>query len=1154
MQPTAFSLDLPSTTQQLPYAKLPISGTALSLTHTALAYHIPLFVIVASPEEAIQLQRACQFFNPTLPCFIFPAWETLPYDHFSPHQEIVSQRLLTLKHLPELTEGIVIAPIHTLLERLAPKSYLAEQVFSLAKGQKFHWQTMRAQCQLGGYRSVHQVTLPGEYAVRGSLFDIFPSGAKHPFRIDLFGDEIDSIKAFDPETQRSFAEVSTIELLPAHEFPLNEAGVKNFRQNFREQFSVNPANCPLYESISRFEAAAGIEYYLALFFDHTASIFDYLPSNTLTVAPNNWPLIAKEQWQNIHARYEQLSHDVTRPILPSNQVFLSIDDLHHALKKFSGYVWVDPQHATTKQLKYLKTLPLDPLPDLHMQAHLADPLAKLRTMLAQNTSRTVLFCAETQGRLENFLTLLKPLADTIQPIHDWQNFTTQIGKTAHYITVAPLEAGCMLGHTALIIPEAALLGNQVMQSRKRKSRHFDSDLMIRNLAELCPGDPIVHIDHGIGRYQGLEILHIGDHEGEFLKILYDGGNVYVPVGNMHLISRYNGVDTEHAPLHRLGGDAWEKAKRKAAEQVRDVAAELLTLYAARAAQKGFSHSKPDEHYHAFAAAFPFAETQGQTDAIHAVLQNMTAEKPMDRLICGDVGFGKTEVAMRAAFLAVQSGTQVVILVPTTLLAAQHYESFCNRFAKWPIKIAVLSRFQNAGEQKKILAELATGHIDIIIGTHKLLSPSLCLHHLGLLVIDEEHRFGVRQKEALKKWRTHVDTLTMTATPIPRSLNMAMAAMRDLSIIASPPAKRLAIKTFVREWDWPLVREAIQREIARGGQVYFLHNEVASIERMADELRTLVPQARVEVAHGQLHERSLEQMMADFYHQRFNVLVCSTIIETGIDVPNANTIIIHRADKFGLAQLHQLRGRVGRSHHQAYAYLFTPPPALLSVDAKKRLEAIESLEELGAGFMLATHDLEIRGAGELLGENQSGHIQAIGYTLYTELLDRTIKAMQKGALPNDPISLLRSDQTSEIELQLPAFIPDQYIPDINLRLIFYKRMAMAENESALRELKIELIDRFGVLPTAAENLFKQMQLKWILKKLGIKRIEANSISGRIEFLDNTAIDPRRIIALIQTKPKEFKLEGPNRLKFFWPNEIVAEQRIAAVEKLLVSFGD
>ncbi len=1136
------------------YVNIPLSAKAYFLSAEAQCSKHPIVIFTTSAQEAHDFEHACHFFAPTLECFIFPSWETLAYDHFSPHESIISERLSAFKKLPHLKNAIVIVQIATLLQRVAPTDYLNHYIFSLKVGHKIDREKLRFQLTNAGYHSVNQVSLPGEYAFRGSIIDIFPTGATEPFRCDLFDDEIESIKIFDPETQLSSKNLKNFELLPAHEFPLNEEGIKLFRENFREAFTVNPTTCSVYQAISQGETPPGIEYFLPLFFHHTVSLFDYLPKETILSYSNDLAKVIEQEWRHIEERYDQLAHDVTRPILPPKKLFLTLDEVNAALKKFTISEWVNRAPvAITSSLPVVsgaECISLDywPLPDLLMQADTSSALAKLQFYLQQFSFEKILFCAESLGRRENLLGLLKPLFPDLKLIESWQEFFEE-KKVGTYVGIAQLTEGFRYQEKWAILPEAALFGIQQTQTRRKYSKHFDTELMIRNLAELAVGNPVVHIDHGVGRYQGLEILTVGGHEAEFLKLAYDGGNLYIPVSNLHLISRYTGLDPEHAPLHRLGTDQWQKAKAKAATQVRDVAAELLNVYAVRAARKGFRYSPPDEHYYQFVATFPFEETIDQKTAIEAVIADMTSEKPMDRLICGDVGFGKTEVAMRAAFLAAQSGKQTAILVPTTLLAQQHFENFSDRFAKWPIRLDYLSRFRTPKEQQGVLEKLTTGNIDIIIGTHKLLQNHIHFSDLGLLILDEEHRFGVRQKEALKKWRVNVDVLTMTATPIPRTLNMAMADVRDLSIIATPPPKRLAIKTFIREFDWPLVREAIMRENLRGGQVYFLHNEVSTIENMAQELRTLLPEARIVVAHGQMHERELERVMADFYHQRFNVLVCSTIIETGIDVPNANTIIINRADKFGLAQLHQLRGRVGRSHHQAYAYLFTPPLKSLSSDAQQRLEAIGSLEDLGAGFMLATHDLEIRGAGQLLGEEQSGNIQGVGFSLYMELLNRTVKAMQKGTLPEEIDNLSWRSDTCELELNVPAFIPDYYLNDVNHRLIFYKKMSSAQDLISLNEIKIELIDRFGLLPPQTQNLFDQMQLKLQADALGIQRIEVSSKGGRIEFTKTPKVDGAKIIRLIQLHPHEYKMEGPTRLRFIWKKEVDAEKRIAVISALL-----
>lgn len=1125
------------------YTNLP--GTSLTFVLSQAAKHSngPLLLIADSVLEAQRWQEECRFFAPELPCLLFPAWETLPYDVFSPHQDIISERLRTLQQLPLLTKGIIISPISTLLQRLAPVDYLAGQVFLLAKGEKFSLVQMRERLVKAGYHAVSQVSLPGEYAVRGSIFDIFPTGSEQPYRIDLFDDEVDSIRGFDPETQRSSDQVDKIQLLPAHEFPLTEEGIKFFRGKWRETFSHNPNDCSVYQAVSHGESAPGLEYYLPLFFEKTASLFDYLPNATIIFSKEKLIACAESEWQEVRDRYEQRRHDISRPILTPVEIYLAIDELFGAIKKFSQLKLVAPESE-----KQAIDFAVQALPSIAAETHQVEPFRRLKNFIDEHSDARILFCAETSGRREALLEMLKPQNLMPKVVDSWQEFVGSSVELA--LVVANLEQGFILppAEKLILIPEGALLGTHIVQARRRRAKDFDAELVIRNLTELTIGAPIVHVDHGVGRYQGLTTLEVGGVEAEFLKLTYEDSQLYVPVANLHLISRYSGGDVDHAPLHRLGSDQWQKAKRKAAEQVRDVAAELLTIYAKRAAREGFKYQCPQEQYQLFAAGFPFEETIDQERAIEAVMQDMVSAKPMDRLICGDVGFGKTEVAMRAAFLAVHSGKQVAILVPTTLLAQQHYENFCDRFANWPIKIDVMSRFRTAKQQQELLANLKNGNVDIVIGTHKLLQEDVVFHDLGLVIIDEEHRFGVRQKERLKSLRSEVDILTMTATPIPRTLNMAMSDLRDLSIIATPPARRLAVKTFVREFDWPLIREAIQREILRGGQVYFLHNMVETIENMAEELRKLVPEARIIVGHGQLHERDLERVMIDFHHQRFNVLVCSTIIETGIDIPNANTIIINRADKFGLAQLHQLRGRVGRSHHQAYAYLLTGASKALTADAKKRLEAIAALEDLGVGFMLATHDLEIRGAGELLGENQSGQMQAVGYSLYMEMLHRAVKALQEGKLPDFDMT---AEADTEIDLQIPALIPENYVGDVNLRLTLYKRLSIAQDGEALKELRVEFIDRFGLLPPATQNLFDLMQLKLQAKGLGIKKIEASTQGGRIEFIEQPSIDPMKILMLIQLKPKQFKFDGPKRLKFFWQVE-TAKERLDKLTEILKGF--
>jgi transcription-repair coupling factor (superfamily II helicase) len=1124
------------------FGNLPGSSLALVISNIAREQRGVVLVITNDMLSANRLEQALEFFAPEMPLLSFPDWETLPYDSFSPHQDIVSQRLLTLSRLPSLTQGILIVSITTLLQRVAPQQYIAGSSFNLNKGDKINLADMRRRLEHSGYRCVNQVIEHGEFAVRGSILDLFPTGSALPYRIDLFDDEVDTLRTFDPDTQRSHETVEKINLLPAREFPLTDAAITHFRQNWREQFAGNPAACPIYQDVSQGFAPAGVEYYLPLFFDNTEMLLDYLPGNSMIVRVENIEQQGERFWTEINERYEQNRHDITRPILTPNKIYLPLNDLFGALKQFNQiYLQTEPYAEGAGKINFNT----QKLPDLTLNYKAEQPLNSLANYLQQAPDHRVLFCAESAGRREVLNDLLKNIHIQLAPINSWQEFLQ--GQQTIGITVAPLEQGVMLPDLKMIIiAEPELFGQQVMQKRRRRIKSFDSDAIVRNLAELNLGSPVVHLDHGVGRYVGLQTINVGDVLREFVTLEYaNNDKLYVPVASLHLISRYSGVDMEHAPINRLGTDQWEKAKRKAAEQVSDVAAELLDVYARRAARKGHAFTKPDNNYAAFAAGFPFEETPDQQQAINEVLADMASEKPMDRLICGDVGFGKTEVAMRAAFMAVHDGRQVAILVPTTLLAQQHYQTFKDRFADWPVQIEVVSRFRTAQEQKNILEKVQLGAVDILIGTHKLIQKDVKFHNLGLLIIDEEHRFGVQQKEKLKALRSEVDILTMTATPIPRTLNMAMSGLRELSIIATPPARRLSIKTFVRERNTSLIREAIMRELLRGGQIYFLHNEVQTIEKIANEIAALVPEARVGIAHGQMHERELERVMADFYHNRFNVLVCTTIIETGIDVPSANTIIIDRADKFGLAQLHQLRGRVGRSHHQAYAYLMTPNKKSMTADALKRLDAISSLEDLGAGFTLATHDLEIRGAGELLGEEQSGNMQAIGFSLYMELLDRAVAALKSGKMPDLTKSF---EQGAEIDLQMTALIPEDYLPDVHTRLMLYKRIASAADEEALRDLQVEMIDRFGLLPQPVKNLFAVTELKLTSKPLGIRKIEVSANGGRIEFTEKPNIDPTKIIKLIQTQSKIYKLDSKQRLHFTWP-ETPPEKRFEKINELL-----
>ena len=1130
---------MPAASGKQTWGNLP--GAALSLAIAEAASNAERFTLLltADSQSAERLQDELAFFAPGLPVLHFPDWETLPYDVFSPHQDIISQRIAALYRLPELTHGVLVVPITTALHRLAPKRFLLGSSLVLDIGQKLDVEQMRTRLEAAGYRCVDTVYEHGEFAVRGALIDLFPMGSALPYRIDLFDDEIETLRTFDPENQRSIDKVESIRLLPAREFPVRKESVTGFRARFRERFDVDFRRCPIYQDLSTGITPAGIEYYLPLFFDETSTLFDYLPEDTQVFSLPGIEQAAEHFWKDVRSRYEDRRVDPERPLLPPAELFIPVEDCFAHLKSWPRVV-VSQDDVETGIGR--ERFPASRFPELAIDAKASEPLGALRRFLDEFPGR-VLFTAESAGRREVLLELLARLKLRPQEVGGWPEFVDSKERLA--ITIAPLDDGLLLQDVALIA-ESPLFGQRIMQRRRREKGRDAGENVIKNLTELREGAPVVHIDHGVGRYQGLVTLEIEGQAAEFLMLQYaEEAKLYVPVSSLHLIARYTGSDDALAPLHRLGSETWQKAKRKAAEQVRDVAAELLDIYARRAAREGHAFADPQVDYETFSAGFPFEETPDQQAAIEAVRSDMLAPKPMDRLICGDVGFGKTEVAMRAAFIAVHSGKQVAVLVPTTLLAQQHYNSFRDRFADWPVRVEVMSRFKSAKEIQAAVQELAEGKVDILIGTHKLLQDDVKFTNLGLVIIDEEHRFGVRQKEQLKALRSEVDILTLTATPIPRTLNMAVAGMRDLSIIATPPARRLSVRTFVMEQQDAVIKEALLRELLRGGQVYYLHNDVKTIEKCAADIAALVPEARIGVGHGQMRERELEQVMGDFYHKRFNVLIASTIIETGIDVPSANTIIIERADKFGLAQLHQLRGRVGRSHHQAYAYLLTPPRKAMTDDAQKRLEAIANAQDLGAGFVLATHDLEIRGAGELLGDGQSGQIQAVGFTLYMEMLERAVKSIQKGEQPNldQPLG-----GGPEINLRLPALIPEDYLPDVHARLILYKRIANATEEDGLKELQVEMIDRFGLLPEPTKNLVRLTLLKLHAEKLGITKIDAGPQGGRIEFAADTSVDPMVLIKLIQSQPKRYKFEGATVFKFQVPMER-PEERFNTLEALL-----
>ena len=1132
--------DLPIPSQQgqrRDWSGLLGAAEPLAIAEAAQRHAGPVLAVAGTPQQAAALQESLAFFLGDSGSVLgFPDWETLPYDTFSPHQEIISERLAALYRLPELASGVLVVPASTLMHRLPPRGWVEGRTLLLSVGDRLDIEGMRQRLDAGGYRCVSEVGEPGEFAVRGALLDLYPMGGETPYRVDLFDDEVESLRCFDPETQRTTERVEAIELLPARELPTDGDGITRFRQAFRAEFEGDPSRSHLYRSVSEGRLPGGIEYYLPLFFEQTATLFDYLPEGTLACRLPGADDAAQGFWRQIEHRHEQRQGDMDRPPLPPRRMFIDPDELRAGLNR-------RPQIVLHHEAGPGTAADVHELPELAARAQAERPLARLEAFRAEHDGR-VLFTAESPGRRQGLQERLARAGIEAQQVAGWQAFLEQGPRTA--ITVAPLETGARIGDVALV-PESALYGERARQSRRRRSSAAtDPASVIRDLSDLREGAPVVHEDHGVGRYVGLQSLEAGGVTTEFLTLEYAGGDrLYVPVSALDRISRYTGADADEAPQHRLGSDQWEKARRRAAKRARDVAAELLDLYARRQARSGDACQFDTEAYEAFTAGFPFEETPDQQAAIEAVLADLRSDQPMDRVVCGDVGFGKTEVAMRAAFAGVQAGRQVAMLVPTTLLVQQHHQNFADRFADWPVRIEALSRFSGKRGNEKALQRIADGEADIVIGTHKLLGSDVKFNNLGLVIIDEEQRFGVRQKERLKRLRAEVDVLTLTATPIPRTLNMSLAGIRDLSIIATPPERRLAVKTFVHEWDSALIREACQREMQRGGQVYFLYNDVATIERTANQLEELLPEARIGIAHGQMRERELEQVMLDFYHQRFDVLVCTTIIESGIDIPTANTIIIHRADRFGLAQLHQLRGRVGRSHHRAYAYLLAPPHSAMTTDAVKRLEAISQHEDLGVGFALASHDLEIRGAGELLGDEQSGQIQEVGFNLYHQLLQRAIEDLKQGREPAPEAEL---ETGVEVDLRLPALLPSDYLPDVHTRLVQYKRISSAASDAELEELQVEMIDRFGLLPDAARNLFRVHSIKLRAAELGIRKLEAHASGVLIQFGNAPQVDPARLVALVQQEPGRYRLDNQQRLHL--SAELTeAEARFRAVEDLL-----
>ncbi len=1100
------------------------SATALALAEAARSDQKLYVVVTDAARELARLAAELGFFaGADLPLLTFPDWEVLPYDLFSPHPDIISARLRTLYELPRLTHGCLIVAADTLMQRLPPRQYVQARAFQLSRGERLDLEPFRARLTDAGYASVSQVRSPGEFAVRGSLFDVFPMGAAEPLRIDLFDDQIEAIRRFDPDTQRSLEPIEQVRLLPAREVPLDAEAVKEFRRRFRIRFEGDPTRSSLYRSVSEGLAPAGLEFYLPLFFEATATLFDHLPANAVIVRHAALPEALARAWRDIESRYEERRHDIERPVLAPAELFLEPAALAAALARFASITLAgETEAAEAAPGRDFATL--EP-PELRIDTRAERPLERLEGFLESFAGRA-LIAADSPGRREVLLELLRAHGHAVERVAGWDAFLA--GRAPLSLTVAADLAGLSLAAPPLaIIAESQLFGARAPQERRRARAAADPEAILRDLQDLTPGAPVVHEQYGVGRYVGLQPMEVAGEAGEFLVLEYLGGDrIYVPVQSLHLVTRYTGAASESAPLHKLGTDQWARARRRAAEQIRDVAAELLDLYARRKAQRGLQLTFSEADYRTFAAAFPFDETADQADAIAQVLADLKSERPMDRIVCGDVGFGKTEVAMRAAFAAVQSGKQVAVLAPTTLLAQQHLTNFRDRFADWPVRIEGLSRFGNAKETRATLEGIEHGAVDIVIATHRLLHTHARFKDLGLLIVDEEQRFGVRDKERLQALRANVHVLTLTATPIPRTLNMALGGLRDLSLITTPPAERLAIKTFVIEWHGPTLREAALRELRRGGQIYFVHNEIRTIEKVAAEVRQLIPEASVRIGHGQMRERDLEQLMVDFYHRRFDLLLCTTIIESGIDVPTANTIIIDRADHMGLAQLHQLRGRVGRSHHRAYAYLIAPPRRALSGDAAKRLEAIESMEELGAGFALATHDLEIRGAGELLGEAQSGQMSEIGLALYLDLLEEAVAALKAG---REPVLDRPLAAATEVELRLPAFLPEAYIADVPVRLGLYKRIAAAEEADALDGLTAELYDRFGPLPAPAQRLIRITKLKLTARALGIRRLDLGPQGGMVLFEETTAVQPQNLIKLMQHSAREYRLDGAMKLR-------------------------
>jgi len=1121
---------------------------ALAIAELAARTDRPVLVLTGSVAAAESLAHEIDFFRGNqAPIDLFPDLEVLPYDAFSPHQDLIAQRMSALRRLTGGNGIFMITAISALLPHLPPTRYLRSRSIALRPGQSLTQEQFRGQLEDSGYQRVSQVSQHGDYAVRGSLIDFYASGHDRPVRVDFFDDEIETLREFDPDSQISTTRLDALDTLPAREIPLDEESVRAFRRRYRQRFEGNPARSLIYREITERRLPGGIENYLPLFFDETADFWDYLPTDTLIFTIGDVESALAETWKQVQERHAQARDDPERPVLEPDELYV-VPGRHAAALRAHAWLQLDT-HEIPREDDRLPFANLDISAPGGMLINQRDSESArgLQQFLAGHDGR-ILFAAESAGRRELLADILHEQDCPAPPIESWSAFLASPARSG--ITVAALEQGMVLPAGAglrrlAILTEQELFG-QKPKRRKRRRRIQDPEALIRDLTNLHPGAPVVHAEHGVGRYIGLTCLDIDATPGEFVTLEYAGGDrLHVPVASLHLISRYTGSSPEQAPLHRLGSDQWARARRKAAEKIRDVAAELLDLYSRRAARIGHSYQIDPIDYERFAAGFPFTPTDDQSRTIDDITADMTTSNPMDRLVCGDVGFGKTEVALRAAFIAVTNSRQVAVLVPTTLLAQQHYRTFADRFADWPVNVQVLSRFQGQATARGIIEGLVAGNVDIVIGTHRLLAKTVEFRDLGLVIIDEEHRFGVRHKERLKSLRTEVDILTLTATPIPRTLNMALGSLRELSLITTPPESRLSIKTFVTQWNERIIREACLREIKRGGQIYFVHNRIEDIEKIAATVAELVPEGRVEFAHGRMRERELERIMDDFYHRRFHILVCTAIVESGLDVPSANTIIIDRANHFGLAQLHQLRGRIGRSHHQAFAYLLTPARESLTADAQKRLDAIESLEDLGSGFVLATHDLEIRGAGELLGEDQSGQIHEIGFTLYNEMLAKTVQALKDGIEPDMDIDL---NAGAEINLHVPALLPDDYLPDVHLRLVHYKRIASATDLDELRQLQVELIDRFGLLPEPTKNLFRITGIRLRADRLGIGRLELGTTGGLVEFTQTTTIDPAALVRMLESEPDRYKLDRQQRLRIYGELDEI-EQRFGFADRLV-----